>query len=87
MVRSRAFQLTAEEARAAPDVVTGMISYLMLLCYVAVILIYYVPCLGSFHVHGIPVQVLFDSGASRSFVSLALIKKFPESSGMLDCPL
>ena len=25
VVRSRAFQLTAEEARAAPDVVTGMI--------------------------------------------------------------
>ena len=37
--------------------------------------------------NGIPVQVLFDSGATRSFVSLALSKKFPESSGMLDCPL
>ena len=37
VVRSRAFQLTAEEARATP-VVTG-----------------------SFHVNGIPVQVLFDS--------------------------
>ena len=36
---------------------------------------------------GIPVQVLFNSGATRSFVSLALNKKFPESSGMLDCPL
>ena len=30
VVRSRAFQLTTEEARAAPDVVTGMTSYL---CY------------------------------------------------------
>ena len=37
--------------------------------------------------NGIPVQVLFDSGATRSFVSLALSKKFTESSGMLDCPL
>lgn len=36
---------------------------------------------------GIPVQVLFDSGATRSFVSLALSKRFIESSGMLDCPL
>ena len=30
VVRRRAFQLTTEEARAAPDVVTGMTSYL---CY------------------------------------------------------
>ena len=37
--------------------------------------------------NGIPVQVLFDSGATRSFVSLALNKRFPESLGMLDCPL
>ena len=37
--------------------------------------------------NGIPVQVLFDSGASRSFVSLALSKKFSESLGVLDCPL
>ena len=43
--------------------------------------------LGLFHVNGIPVQVLFDSGATRSFVSLALSKRFPESLVMLDCPL
>ena len=47
----------------------------------------YVYALGSFHVNGIPVQVLFDSGATRSFVSLALSKRFTESSGILDCPL
>ena len=47
----------------------------------------YMYALGSFHVNGLPVQVLFDSGASRSFVSLALSKKFHESSGELDCPL
>ena len=37
--------------------------------------------------NNIPVQVLFDSGATRSFVSLALSKRFTESSGMLDFPL
>ena len=37
--------------------------------------------------NGIPVQVLFDLGTTQSFVSLALSKKFPESSGMLDCSL
>ena len=37
--------------------------------------------------NGIPVQVLFESGATRSFVSLALSKRFSESSGMLDCPI
>ena len=47
----------------------------------------YMYALGSLHVNVLPVQVLFDSGASRSFVSLALSKKFPESSGTLDCPL
>ena len=35
----------------------------------------------------IRVQVLFDSWATRSFVFLALSKRFSESSGMLDCPL
>ena len=37
--------------------------------------------------NGILVQVLFDLGATRSFVSLALSKRFSESSGMLLCPL
>ena len=37
--------------------------------------------------NGITVQVLFDSWAARSFVSLALSKRLSESSGMLDCPL
>ena len=47
----------------------------------------YVFCLGLFYVNDIPVHVLFDSGAIRSFVSLALRKRFSESSWMLDCPL
>ena len=37
--------------------------------------------------NGILAQVLFYLGATRSFVSLALSKKFHESSGMLDYPL
>ena len=36
--------------------------------------------------NSIPIQVLFDSGATLSFVSLALSKRFSESSGMLDFP-
>ena len=47
----------------------------------------YVFCLESFHVSGIPIHVLFDSGATRSFVSLALSKRFSESSRIFDCPL
>ena len=31
------------------------------------------------------VQVLFDSGDTRSFISLAFRNRFAESSGMLDC--
>ena len=37
--------------------------------------------------NGILVQVLYDLGATRSFVSLALSMRFLESSGMLDFPL
>ena len=35
----------------------------------------------------IPVQVLFNSGATRSFVSLTLSKRFSESEGTLHCPI
>ncbi|KAK1415113.1 hypothetical protein QVD17_30884 [Tagetes erecta] len=45
--RGRAFQITAEEAKIVPDVVTG-----------------------TFLINSLPAYVLFDSGASRSFVSL-----------------
>ncbi|XP_023732308.1 uncharacterized protein LOC111880139 [Lactuca sativa] len=63
-VKSRAFQLTTEEARAAPDVVAV-----------------------TFLVNGMSAHVIFDSGATRSFVSLALSKKFQDASGTLDSPL
>ncbi|KAL7606504.1 uncharacterized protein LOC111918954 [Lactuca sativa] len=62
-VKSRAFQLTNEEARAAPDVVAG-----------------------TFLVNVMSAHVLFDSGATRSFVSLALSQKFRNAPGTLDTP-
>ncbi|KAL7597537.1 uncharacterized protein LOC122197891 [Lactuca sativa] len=63
-VKSCAFQLTTEEARAAPDIVAG-----------------------TFMVNGMTAHVLFDSGATRSFVSLALSKKFWDAPGALVSPL
>ncbi|XP_023730240.1 uncharacterized protein LOC111877973 [Lactuca sativa] len=63
-VRSRAFQLTTEEARAELDVVAR-----------------------TFLVNGMSAHVLFDSGATRSFVSLARSKKFRDVPGNLDSPL
>ena len=64
MVRSRAFQLTAEEARAAPDVVTGMFVTINFYFMLISILIFYVFVLGPFHVNDIPVLVLFDLGTT-----------------------
>ncbi|XP_023743260.1 uncharacterized protein LOC111891437 [Lactuca sativa] len=54
----------ADEAQAAPNVVTG-----------------------TFLVNGLSDLVLFDSGATRSFVSLALNSKFRDAPGTLDSPL
>ncbi|XP_052627095.1 uncharacterized protein LOC128133625 [Lactuca sativa] len=64
VAKSRAFQLIAKEARAAPNVVTG-----------------------SFLGNDISSMVLFDSGATRSFVSLALSKRFSRAPRELDCLL
>ncbi|XP_023772430.2 uncharacterized protein LOC111921072 [Lactuca sativa] len=64
MVKSRAFQLTTEEARAAPDIVAG-----------------------NFLVNGMLAHVLFDLGATRSFVSLSLSKKLLDAPRTLDSPL
>ena len=64
VVKSRAFQMTVEEARATPDVVRG-----------------------SFLVNDISATILFDSGATRSFVSLALSKRFSRAPGELDSQL
>ena len=49
--KARAFTITAEEAKAEPDVVSG-----------------------TFLVNKVPATVLFDSGASRSFVSVKFCK-------------
>lgn len=37
--------------------------------------------------NGISATMLFDSGSTRSFVSLALSKRFSRAPGELDCPL
>ena len=41
----------------------------------------------SFLVNGISATVLFDSGATRLFVSLALSKRFSKAPGQLDSPI
>ena len=41
-------------------------------------------CIGTFLVNGMSAHVLFDSGATRSFMSLALSKKFGDAPGTLD---
>ncbi|XP_052627606.1 uncharacterized protein LOC128134171 [Lactuca sativa] len=42
---------------------------------------------GTFLVNGMSAHVLFDSGTTRSFLSLALSKKFRDAPGTLDTPL
>ena len=66
----RAFQLTAEEVRAAPDVVAGTY-FPFLFIYFKIYCAYSMLYLGTFHVSYLPALVLFDSGASRTFMSLA----------------
>ncbi|KAJ9547556.1 hypothetical protein OSB04_020099 [Centaurea solstitialis] len=62
--RGRAFQVTAEEAQTASDVVTGV-----------------------FPVNARPVLVLFDTGATLSYVSHAFCKDFQLERGKLANPL
>ncbi|KAJ9565618.1 hypothetical protein OSB04_001584 [Centaurea solstitialis] len=62
--RGRVFQLTAEEAKADPDVVTGV-----------------------FPVNEKPALVLFDTGATWSFVSNKFCKDFRIERGKLASPL
>ncbi|KAJ9547592.1 hypothetical protein OSB04_020135 [Centaurea solstitialis] len=64
MSRGRVFQLTANEAKVEPDVVTGI-----------------------FPVNRRPALVLFDSGATWSFVSNAFCKGFQLERGRLDRPV
>ncbi|KAJ9556097.1 hypothetical protein OSB04_010711 [Centaurea solstitialis] len=62
--RGRAFQMTAEEAQTAPDVITGI-----------------------FPVNSKPALVLFDTGATWSYVSRRFCKDFQIEFGNLDSPL
>ncbi|KAJ9558259.1 LOW QUALITY PROTEIN: hypothetical protein OSB04_012873 [Centaurea solstitialis] len=62
--RSRVFQLTADEAKAEPDVVTGI-----------------------FQVNLMPALVLFDTGASKSFVSMSFCNNFMHVKSKLESPL
>ncbi|XP_052625654.1 uncharacterized protein LOC128132759 [Lactuca sativa] len=60
-VNSCVFQLTTEEAQAAPDAMAD-----------------------TFLVNGMSAHVMFDSGATRLFVSLASSKKLRDALGTLD---
>ncbi|XP_071713234.1 uncharacterized protein [Rutidosis leptorrhynchoides] len=62
--KTRAYQITTEEAKESYDVVTG-----------------------TFPVNSIPAHVLFDSGATRSFVSLSFCKLFDIPLTKLENPL
>ena len=61
--------MNAEEVRTAPDVFAGtyILIYVILRFFYAYIVLY----IGTFLVSYVPCLVLFDSGASRCFVSLA----------------
>ena len=87
VVRKKAFQLMVEEDRAVPDVVMGMYLLLIYLFMLIFLLISVCFVLGSFLVNRISALVLFDSGATRSFVSLAFNKRFVDALKELDCPL
>lgn len=50
-------------------------------------LIFYLICIRTFLLNGITAHVLLDSGVARSFVSLALRKKFSYAPEILECPL
>ena len=84
--RGRAFQLIAEEAKATPDVVTGIFPFLILLIMFCVMLMC-VRLLGMFLVNYLPALVLFESGSSRSFVSRSLCREFDMPIEELECPL
>ena len=87
VVRSRAFQLTAEEARVALDVVTGMfllLTYLFILIFIAYICVL---LLVSFLMNDIFALVIFDLGVTLSSVALALNKRFVDAPVELKYPL
>ena len=46
----------------------------------------FIPVLGTFLVNSLPALVLFDSGASQSFVSRSFSREFDFPVGELECP-
>lgn len=87
MVKSRAFQLIAEEVHVTPLWYQVCIFSLSIYLYGISFVYSSVLVLGSFLVNSISAVVLFDSGATCSFVSLALGKWFDGTPRELDCPL
>lgn len=70
-----------------PNAVTSMYLLLIPLFMLNSLLMCMCFILGLFFVNDIPTLVLFDSGVKRSFMSLALTKRFSGAPGELDCPL
>ena len=64
VAKGKAFQLTAEEARASPHVVTGMYLLLISLFILNCLLMFICFILGLFLVNDISALVLFNSGAT-----------------------
>lgn len=85
-VWGHAFQFTAKEAKAAPGVVIGMFSFVILPKLFYGVLMFKIH-LGTFLVNSLPDLVLFDSVVSQSFVSRSLYKSFGMTHGKLECLL
>ena len=62
--QGRAFQRTAEEAMASPDIVASIFLFVILL-----IMLYVMLLISMILVNSLPALVLFYLGAGRSFVS------------------
>ncbi|KAJ9536480.1 hypothetical protein OSB04_un000317 [Centaurea solstitialis] len=77
--RGRVHQLTTDAAQATPRVVAGTLLFFFsfIVCYFASVLLVAIGCvlvltrkyLGTFRVNSVPALVMFDSGATHSFVS------------------
>lgn len=75
MVKSRAFYLKTGEAQAAPNIVVVMYPYHVFSFIHYIFICFILSWIGMFLVNGMSTHVLFDLGATLSFVSLALCKK------------
>lgn len=71
------------EAREASDVITGMFSFLILSKLFYGMLMFII-LIGTFLVNSLPAPVLFDSGASRLFVSRPSSRSFGMTLGEIE---